>query len=135
MKFSSSFTINATLPFHFDGTFHKPSHFPDKLSDWEPGKYWQTLRIGHDIFGIKIEDQKQKLKVTVYAMRLLSDRLNISSSFLKPKDKIDKNLLEEIKNEIIWRFGLLENITQFIKLCSQDKRFYPIFKNPPDSQK
>ena len=50
------FIILPTAPFHFDGTFHKPSHFPDKLSDWEEGKYWQAIRIGKKLFGLKIEN-------------------------------------------------------------------------------
>ena len=61
MKLSriKSFITYPKSPFHFDGTFHKPSHFPDKLSYWESGKYWQTIRVGKKIFGLKIEDIKQ----------------------------------------------------------------------------
>lgn len=72
MKLSKvkTFFIIPTSPFHFDGTFHKPSHFPDKLDDWKTGKYWQAIRIGKKLFGLKIENKeevrKPKIKVSVF---------------------------------------------------------------------
>mgnify|MGYP001617204714 FL=1 len=48
LKNKKVFFISPTSPFHFDGTFHKPSHYPDKLDDWESGKYWQAkVLAGH----------------------------------------------------------------------------------------
>ena len=67
-----NFNIAPKAPFHFDGTFHKPSHFPNKLKldDWEPGKYWQGLRFGKRLYGLKIENAgtgaKPKLKDLFY---------------------------------------------------------------------
>lgn len=107
----TSFKITPIMPFHFDGTFHKPSHFEDKLSDWELGKYWQTLRIGEKIYGAKIEDQKSNVLVTIFS-----------------ENKITKQEIKSVKNEVIWRFGLHEDLSEFNKLASRDKRFYPIFK-------
>jgi len=64
------FIIIPTSPFHFNGTFHKPSHFPDNLSAWESNTYWQTIRIDKKIFGIKIENKgklkKPKVKVSIF---------------------------------------------------------------------
>jgi len=115
LKNKKEFFIFPTSPFHFDGTFHKPSHFPDKLSDWKSGKYWQTIRIGKRLFGLKIEDkgktQKPKIKVSVFYDKIISDKEN-----------------ENIKNEIIWRFDLNANLKEFNNLAKSDKRFYPIFK-------
>jgi 3-methyladenine DNA glycosylase/8-oxoguanine DNA glycosylase len=112
---SKEFIIEPTFPFHFDGTFHKPSHYPDKLSDWEQGKYWQTIRINGKILGLKIENQgdasKPTLKVMVYSDGTITDKE-----------------IEKIKKEIIWRFSLDEDLDEFIKLAKSDKRFYPIFK-------
>lgn len=34
--------LQPTAPFHFDGTVHKPSHFPTADVHHEPGIYWQT---------------------------------------------------------------------------------------------
>lgn len=115
LKNKKEFFIIPTAPFHFDGTFHKPSHFPDKLSDWKKGKYWQTIRIGKRIFGLNIENKgstnKPRLKVTVFY-----------------DQDISQEELEFIENEIIWRFGLIEDLTEFNKLAGKDKRFAPVFK-------
>lgn len=61
MKLSKvkTFFIIPTFPFHFDGTFHKTSHFPDKLDDWETGKYWQAIRVSKKLFGLKIENKEE----------------------------------------------------------------------------
>ncbi|NQU82350.1 MAG: hypothetical protein HQ539_00130 [Parcubacteria group bacterium] len=114
-KKEKEFCIFPTFPFHFDGTFHKPSHFPDKLSTWESGKYWQTIRIGKKLFGLKIENkgktQKPKIKVSVFYNKNISDKE-----------------IDNIKREIIWRFDLNADLKEFNKLAKSDKRFYPIFK-------
>lgn len=115
LKIRKDLVVFPSSPFHFDGTFYKPSHFPDKLDDWEPGKYWQTIRINKRIFGLKIENQsgtrKPKIKISVF---------------------YDKNIsqgeLEKIKQEIIWRFDLNADLQEFNKLAKSDERFYPIFK-------
>lgn len=39
LKNKKEFFICPIAPFHFNGTFHKPSHFPDKLTAWQSGKY------------------------------------------------------------------------------------------------
>jgi len=117
LKNKKEFFIFPTSPFHFDGTFHKPSHFPipNKLDDWESGKYWQTIRIGTRLFGLKIENksetQKPKIKVSVFY----------------DKDITDKEI-ESIKQEIIWRFDLNVDLKEFNNLVKNDKRFYPILK-------
>lgn len=113
------FIICPTSPFHFDGTFHKPSHFPDKLDnyedDWESGRHWQAIRIGGKIFGLKIENvgkiQKPKIRVSVFYKNAISD-----------------SEIDFIKQEIIWRFDLKADLKEFNKLAKSDKRFYPIFK-------
>lgn len=107
----TTLSIIPTKPFHFDGTFHKPSHYPDKLSDWQPGKYWQTFRLNKVLYGLKIEDNKESLEVTIY-----SDH------------QITSQEAESIKGEIVWRFGLDQDLTEFNRLANKDMRFAPIFK-------
>ena len=103
LKNKKEFFIFPSLPYHFDGTFHKPSHFPDKLSEWEKGKYWQTIRIGKKLFGLKIEEksktQKPKIKISIFYNKSVSD-----------------NDVENIKKEIIWRFDLNADLKEFNKL-------------------
>ena len=115
LKNKKEFFVFPSSPFHFDGTFYKPSHYPDKLTDWETGKYWQTIRIGKRIFGLKIENKgetrKPKIKISVFY-----------------DNKISESELKEIKQEIIWRFDLNADLKEFNKLAKSDKRFYPIFK-------
>ncbi len=115
LKNKKEFFIFPSSPFHFDGTFHKPSHFPGKLSEWKKGKYWQTIRIGRKLFGLKIENksktQKPKIKVSVFYNKGISNKE-----------------IENIKQEIIWRFDLNADLKEFNKLTKSDKRFYPIFK-------
>ncbi len=109
------FEIVPTKPFNFDGTFNKPSHYPDSLSLWEKGKYWQTIRLDKRIFGLGIENKgttsRPKVSVTV---------------FYKGNIKIDD--LKRIKTELMWRFDLEADLSEFNKLAKSDKRFAPIFK-------
>ena len=109
------FFIFPSSPFHFDGTFHKPSHFPDKLGDWKPGTYWQAIRIGEKLFGLKIENsgaiQRPKIKVSVFY-----------------NNKISEKDIENIRQEIIWRFDLNADLKEFNNIAKSDKRFYPIFR-------
>ncbi len=112
-----TFVAYPKAPFHFDGTFHKPSHFPNnlKLEDWQPGKYWQTLRLGENLYAFLAENKrtttKPKIKITVYSDKNFS-----------------KEELEKIKREFNWRFELEIDLREFGELAKKDKRFYPIFK-------
>ncbi len=116
-KNKTSVVLLPMKPFHFDGTFHKPSHFPNnlKLDDWMHGKYWQTLRFNKKLYGLKIENKgtttKPKLNVSIYSEK-----------------KLGFNELEALKQEIIWRFGLNTDLKEFNELAKKDKRFYPVFK-------
>lgn len=111
------FFLFPTPPFHFDGTFYKPSHFPNKLKldDWVPNTYWQGLRLGKKLYGLKIENAgtvvHPKLKAAIYS---------------------DKNFtqaeVEELRQEIAWRFELDRDLKEFDALAKKDKRFSPIFK-------
>jgi 3-methyladenine DNA glycosylase/8-oxoguanine DNA glycosylase len=115
LKEASSFPLYPKAPFHFDGTFHKPSHFEDGVGAWEHGKFWQTMRQGKNIFGLRIEDKERagcpELKVSVFS-----------------KDKISGKSLDLLKKEIVWRNELDRDLSDFKKAARSDKRFYPIFK-------
>lgn len=117
LKYHKSFDILPIHPFHFDGTFHKPSHFPNKLKldEWESGKYWQSLRFGEKLCGLKIESlgttYKPKLRVSTY--------LN---------NKISLKEIDDLKQEIIWRFELDTDLREFNTMAKKDKKFYPVFK-------
>lgn len=119
MKFTYKTTLilNPKPPFHFDGTFHKPSHFPNnlKLDDWVKDKYWQTLRIGGKLYGLKLENlgsvSKPKLKAIIFSNKQFANKET-----------------EGIEQELSWRFELDRDLSDFNKLAKSDKRFYPVFK-------
>lgn len=112
-----TFSILPKSPFHFDGTFHKPSHFPNKLklTEWKAGMYWQALRMGKQLFGLKIEKRgttnKPRLWVSIYSQHQLT-----------------AEAFREIRKEVIWRFALNKDLREFVRLTREDKRFYPVFK-------
>jgi 3-methyladenine DNA glycosylase/8-oxoguanine DNA glycosylase len=107
--------IRPTAPFHFDGTFHKSSHFPSPLGAWEPGKRWQTLRAGRRLYGVRIEDRgslaEPEIRVHVYGDRQLaaSDR-------------------ENLRREMVWRFDLDADLSEFARSARKDRRFRAVFK-------
>lgn len=115
LKNKQELTIYPTAPFHFDGTFHKPSHFPDKLDDWQPGIYWQAIRIGKRLFGFKIEDNDQTQKPAIQVSVFYDNDIT-------PEE------LENIKQEVVWRFNLDADLKEFNSLAKSDTRFYPVFK-------
>lgn len=116
-KVRTQFNVIPTTPFHFDGTFHKPSHFPNKLKleEWEPGRYRQTLRCGNELYGLKLENKgtitKPELLISIFSKKALS-----------------KDGLENLRKEIIWRFELEKDLGEFNKMTKRDKIFSPIFK-------
>lgn len=117
LNLKKQITIIPSAPFHFDGTFYKPSHFPNKLKleEWESGKYWQTIRHGKKLYGLKLEDKgtimKPGLSVSIFSNKSLT-----------------QNELKNLREEIIWRFELEKDLKEFNKLAKGDKIFYPIFK-------
>ncbi len=115
VKKGKAFVVFPTTPFHFDGTFHKPSHFPTNLERWEPGTRWQAIRIGKRLYGLKIQDggtlHKPKLNVSIFSKRNISDAA-----------------MEAVRQEIVWRFDLHADLRAFNKLAKGDTRFYPVFK-------
>jgi len=114
LRHRRQFLITPTEPFHFDGTFHKPSHFPSRLAVWTPGKHWQAIRVGRKLFGLKVEDWTNRatpgVRVSVYH-----------------DDAVDDGETEVIKQEIRWRFDLNADLTEFNLMTKADKRFYPVF--------
>ena len=97
-----TFSVSPTSPFNFDGTFNKPSHYPDSLTAWEHGRYWQTIRINGRIFGLRVVDtgtiSRSRLSVTVF-----------------PNRPIKSSDLERIKEELKWRFDLDANLEEFYR--------------------
>jgi len=109
-----SIEIKPKVPFNFDGTVFKPSHFPTPDHIWEEGKYWQTMRIDGKISGFKLENKgtirNPKVKVSLYTKGPLK---------LKEKGKA----LEKIS----WQFGFNEDLTEFYEEFKKDKILASLF--------
>src|SRR5208282_4194496 len=99
----ATFQIRPTPPFHFDGTFHKPSHFPAPINAWQPGRFWQTLRVGRRLYGVRIDDlgtkAEPRIRVSIFHNRGVGVR--------------DR---ESLKSEPAWRFDLDANLREFARL-------------------
>lgn len=115
LRKNRSFILVPTAPFHFDGTFHKASHFPAGIDDWQPGIYWQTIRIGSKPIGLRIEDcgrrRNPKLKVTTFCNR-----------------RLDDGEIRRVGQEIGWRFDLDADLREFNRRAARDRRFGPVFR-------
>jgi len=46
--------IKPTMPFSFEGTFFKPSHFPSKLVLYDNGSVYHAIEADGRIFGVEI---------------------------------------------------------------------------------
>jgi 3-methyladenine DNA glycosylase/8-oxoguanine DNA glycosylase len=111
----SSFQIRPSAPFHFDATFHKPSNFPASLTAWEPGKYWQTIRIAGRMFGLSIED------------RGTSPRPSIRVAVFHHGD-LGAAERRALRDELTWRFHLDADLREFDQRMRADARFAPVFR-------
>ncbi len=102
-------------PFNFDGSIYHPAHFPTPTEEYQPGKWWQTMRFQGILLGIKMENQgtttKPKIKLTVYSQEQLTEVFK-------------KNLVEEIK----YRFELNLDLSDFNKNFKNDKILGPVLK-------
>ena len=85
-----------TQPFAFDATFHKPDHFPSQDTAWEPGVRWQTLRLGDQSVGLRIEDATPNVRVHVWA-----------------RGRVSGQLLGTVAEELPWRANLRLDLADF----------------------
>lgn len=115
LRRSIEISINPSRPFNFDGTFNKPSHYPDGLSEWEKGRYWQTIRVDKRIFGLRVEDKgtlnKPKISLSIFY-----------------KGRITPETVEKIRREVVWRFDLDADLEEFNAIARSDRRFARVFK-------
>ena len=47
--------LTPRAPFHFDGTVCKPSYFPGSDTAYEPGHFYQSMRFGGALFGVRLD--------------------------------------------------------------------------------
>ena len=111
----STFTVRPSAPFHFDATFHKPSNFPAPLTAWEPGRYWQTIRIEGRLLGLRVENlgtsARPSIRIVVFHDGGFEDGTK-----------------RELRDELAWRFHLDADLREFDRRMRVDARFAPVFR-------
>lgn len=117
MKLERTETIEIvpTSPFHFDSTFYKPGHFPSNDTKWEPGKRWQTMLWNGEKLGLIYEDASTRFKPKV--------RVKVFSN-----KGLREDFLEDLKQEMIWRFNLDLDLAGFYKDVEKDPLLASIIK-------
>lgn len=109
LKYKYSFKLYPTPPFNFEGTVHKPSHFPSSNVHYENMIFWQTITLNGKVYGIKIKGSKNTRDPII----------NGSIYSYKP---ISEDLVDQILNEIEYRLDLKADLSKFYQECGK----YPI---------
>ncbi len=97
--------LRAVAPFHFEGTVHKPSHFPSQDNAYEDRRYWQTVNFRGRKLGLRFATTGQPygdIEVRVYG---------------RPDGSVDMDTLE---HELRWRFDLDVDLREFNRLFASD---------------
>jgi 3-methyladenine DNA glycosylase/8-oxoguanine DNA glycosylase len=105
--------LQPTAPFHFDGTVHKPSHFPSADSAWQPGTLWVTHRRGSDLLGLKLQNagavDAPRVRLAIFADRPLTS------------DEI-----AAVGDEVAYDFDLYVDLAPFNDLLERDELMRPV---------
>lgn len=98
--------IEPTKPFSFEGTFFKPSHFSSKLVIYDNNRLYQAIEVGSHVFGVEIfgsGPNGQKVGIAVYSKKAVSNSLK-----------------KAIKQEVVMRYNLDGDVSDFIKGYEND---------------
>ena len=98
--------IKPTMPFSFEGTFFKPSHFPSRLVLYDNGRVYHAIEAGGGIFGVELYSsgtKDKKVGVAIYAQKAISN-----------------DLKKAIKSEVITRYNLNGDVQDFIDEYKKD---------------
>jgi 3-methyladenine DNA glycosylase/8-oxoguanine DNA glycosylase len=115
LKNKISMGLNPKSPYNFDANFHKPSHFPSSDNIWKKNKYWITMIWKEQILGLKFENKgtidKSLIKINIYS-----------------KIKLSKDFIDDLIQEIHWRFNFCSDISEFCLKYKTDKVLGPLIK-------
>jgi 3-methyladenine DNA glycosylase/8-oxoguanine DNA glycosylase len=107
--------LTPIAPFHFQGTVRKPSHFPAPISAYRDGTYWQALRLGDDLLGVKMEEagdgDRPAIDVTLFS--------NLPLSQAQKDAALD---------ELSWRFDLPAHLSPFDLAFRDDPLLGPVIE-------
>nr|MDO8099135.1 hypothetical protein [Candidatus Njordarchaeota archaeon] len=107
--------IRPIPPFNFDGTVYVPAYFPTPDFEWQRNIMWQTLNLGRMLFGLRMENKgvidNPEIKLTVFS-----------------ENKPTQEVMERIVEELNWRYGFNEDISEFLDEFRNDRFLKPVFK-------
>ncbi len=115
VKLSAKFTLEVKpkVPFNFDATVHKPSHFPAPVEDYREGVLWRTMRIGDKVLGLKMVNRGSV------------DAPQVSLTFYSEKPLLKKEQ-NDLIDEVGWRYDFDGDLSEFSKKFSRDKILGPV---------
>jgi len=112
---SEQIAIQPIPPFNFDSTVYVPHYFPTPDFEWQQNLMWQTLNLDKRLFGLRLENRgvvnDPKIRLTVYSQK-----------------KIVPTVMERVVEELNWRYGFNEDISEFFKKFHNDKFLRPVFE-------
>lgn len=115
LKHKTLITIIPLAPFNYKNTIYNPSHFPAPTEAYENGTWYQTMRFENQVLGLKMENQgtviKPKIKLKIYSL-----------------EKLDKNYLNKLIQEIEYRFELDLDLSEFNQKFKNDKILGPVIR-------
>jgi len=106
--------IKPEPPFHFEGTFCKPSHFPSPTECYENQTFWFPMRLDTEIHGIRVHPhpkRKSVLNMTIFS-----------------KNTLDDSAIKSIVSEVKYRFDMDANLHGFIEMAKQEPKLKAIAK-------
>lgn len=93
-----------TPPFLFEGTLHKPSHFPVKVDAYIDGRHHFVMRQDSGGYvGVVLMQESEAVRVVFHSIR-----------------ELEKNEIDYLLAEINWRFGLFIDIRHFMEMVQDD---------------
>jgi DNA-3-methyladenine glycosylase II len=104
--------VRPTAPFHFDGTVHKPSHFPAGNVHYARGVYWQALRFQGRRLGLRLRNLGTRARPRV-EIALFSPR------------PLPPGVIDAAVQEICFRFDLHAPLAEFVGLFHDDEVLAP----------
>lgn len=112
---SGTAQLSPRAPFHFDGTFRKPSHLPTTLYRWSPGVFYQTMRVGSKLVGVRIRDRGRRTAPRLGVAMFYSERLSAEDR-------------RAVLNELVFRYALDADLSSFRTKTYRDEQFRTLFR-------
>lgn len=106
LRFVARLNFLPLPPYHFLGSFIKPSHFRTDDHTEKGGRIWRTLRLRDSIFGLVFEAAKVRSKALVSA-RVYSSKIP------------SRAVLAELQSIVSYRFDMNSELSGFVNLVKR----------------